>query len=113
MSWSNQFAFKGGSFINGHYSTFIREPSGDPARRWNNEIPNDGLIYYTGVLNVERLLVTGTKALAEVLVQKNYDFIKPKLFTEVIGQMLGIGVLLAEGEEHKVRIEPGKVTPMN
>ena len=58
-------------------------------------------------------MVSGTKALAEVLVQKNYDFIKPRLFTEGVGQMLGIGVLLAEGEEHKVRMEPEKSTSMN
>lgn len=58
-------------------------------------------------------MVTGTKALAEVLVQKNYDFIKPKQFTQGIGQMLGIGVLLAEGEEHKVRMELEKLTSVN
>ena len=74
-------------------------------RRWNHETPNDGLLYYTGLFNEERLLVTGPKALAEVLVQKNYDFIKPKLFTEGLGQLLGIGILLAEGDEHKVRLE--------
>lgn len=72
-------------------------------RRWNEEIPNNGLIYYRGLFNVERIFVTSPKALAEVLVQKNYDFIKPKLFTESLGPLLGIGVLLAEGEEHKVR----------
>lgn len=85
----------------------MREPAGSPAKRWNSEIPNDGLIYYTGLYNEERILLTSTKALAEVLVQKNYDFVKPKPFTQGVGQILGIGVLLAEGEEHKVRIDPG------
>lgn len=96
---------KGGSFINGQFATIHREPSGAPARRWNDEIPNDGLIYYTALFNEERILITGTKALAEVLVQKNYDFTKPKFFTAGLGQLLGVGVLLAEGEEHKVRKE--------
>lgn len=91
----------------------MREPAGSPARRWNDELPNDGLLYYTGLFNEERLLVIGTKALAEVLVQKNYDFIKPKLFTQGVGQMIGIGVLLAEGEEHKVGMGPEKFTSVN
>ena len=72
-------------------------------RRWVNEVPNDGLIYYTFLFNAPRVLVTSPKALAEVLVQKNYDFIKPSQLRNGIGAVLGIGVLLAEGEEHKVR----------
>lgn len=46
--------------------------------------------------------MTGPKALAEVLVHKNYDFIKPKALADGIGRLLGIGILLAEGDEHKV-----------
>jgi hypothetical protein len=94
---------QGGSFINGQLAAIHGEPSGAPARRWNAEIPNDGLMYYTALFNEERILITGTKALAEVLVHKNYDFTKPKFFTAGLGQLLGVGILLAEGEEHKVR----------
>lgn len=82
-------------------------------QRWNNEIANDGLLYYTGLFNEERLLVTGPKALAEVLVQKNYDFIKPKLFREGLGRLLGIGILLAEGDEHKVCLESWNLASMD
>ena len=32
---------------------------------------------------------------------KNYEFIKPAQFRNGLGQLLGIGVLLAEGDEHK------------
>lgn len=32
---------------------------------------------------------------------KNYDFIKPSSIRWSIGRILGIGVLLAEGEDHK------------
>ena len=70
---------------------------------WNNEIANDGLIYYTYLFGKERLLITKPKALAEVLVQKNYDFIKPKQIQLALGRILGVGVLLAEGDEHKVQ----------
>ncbi len=47
--------------------------------------------------------VTTPKALAEVLVTKNYDFAKPTQFRYFLGRLLGIGVLLAEGEEHKLQ----------
>lgn len=40
---------------------------------------------------------------AEVLVTKNYDFTKPPTFTQGLGRILGIGILLAEGDEHKTQ----------
>lgn len=64
-------------------------------------IPNDGIIRYRAFANQERVLITGAKALSEVLVTKNYDFIKPPAFRWGIGRILGIGILLAEGDEHK------------
>jgi cytochrome P450 len=48
-------------------------------------------------------MITSPKALGEVLVSKNYDFIKPRHVAQGIGRVLGIGVLLAEGEEHKTQ----------
>ena len=66
-------------------------------------MPNNGLIRYLGLLNQERVLVTSPKALAEVLVTKNYHFEKPYQFRYSIGRILGVGVLLAEGDEHKAQ----------
>lgn len=71
-------------------------------QRWINELPNDGLIYYTNIFNTERLLITSPKGLAEVLVQKSYDFVKPSQIRQSIGRLLGFGILVAEGDEHKV-----------
>lgn len=48
-------------------------------------------------------MVTNAKALSEVLTTKNYDFIKPSTVRLGLGRLLGIGVLLAEGDEHKVQ----------
>jgi len=45
--------------------------------------------------------VVSPKALSEVLTTKSYEFIKPTQVRVGIGRILGIGVLLAEGEEHK------------
>ena len=54
-----------------------------------------------GMFNSERLFITSPKGLGEVLVTKNYDFIKPSHVATGLGRLLGIGVLLAEGDEHK------------
>ena len=80
----------------------MSEPTGVPLRDWATTIPNDGLIYYRTVFNNERLLITTPKALGEVLVTKNYEFVKPWQVRAGLGRILGIGLLLAEGDEHKV-----------
>ena len=79
----------------------IRATNGAPQREWVNTIPNDGLIRYTAIFNSERLLLTSSKALGEVMVAKNYDFVKPTFFREVLGRVIGMGILLVEGDEHR------------
>jgi hypothetical protein len=73
-----------------------------PLQEWINEVPNDGLIRYRMMFNKEVVFVTSPKALSEVLVQKNYDFSKPYKLRQGLGRILGIGLIIAEGEEHKV-----------
>lgn len=80
----------------------MKDPNGIPMREWINEIPNEGLIRYRMMFNIERLLITKPDALREVLVAKNYEFIKPAQLRQGLGRILGVGILLAEGEEHKV-----------
>lgn len=48
-------------------------------------------------------MLTSPKALAEVLVTKNYDFEKPAMMRSGLGLILGNGILLAEGDEHKAQ----------
>jgi cytochrome P450 len=64
-------------------------------------VPNDGVLYYRWLFNEPRILITTPKALGEVLVQRNYDFIKPERIRNGLGRLLGVGILLAEGDEHK------------
>lgn len=71
-------------------------------REWLNTVPNDGIIYYKAQFNTERVLVASPKALADVLVNNSYDFVKPVQLAQTIGRILGIGILFAEGDEHKV-----------
>lgn len=76
----------------------------DPMRQWVNEVPNDGIILFHDILNFERVLVVSPKALAEVLVHKAYDFKKPPQVAKLLGRIFGIGVLLAEGHDHKIQV---------
>ncbi|TVY37039.1 Cytochrome P450 monooxygenase [Lachnellula subtilissima] len=91
----------GGSWWNGQFPDILARPTGVPMIEWINSVPNEGLIRYLGLLNAERLIVASPKALGEVLVAKNYDFVKPAHVTAGLGRLLGVGVLLAEGDEHK------------
>ena len=80
-----------------------RDPNGqaDLYRTWSDQIPNEGIIRYLDMFNSEILIPVSPKALAEVLVQRPYEFIKPPGLVTGLGKILGVGVFLAEGEEHK------------
>ncbi|KAL8864779.1 MAG: hypothetical protein Q9174_007226, partial [Haloplaca sp. 1 TL-2023] len=92
----------GGTWYSGQFAA-ITQPSLAPMARWVDEIPNDGLIYYRFMFNADRVLLCTPQAIGEVLVTKSYEFIKPSFLRAGIAQILGMGILLAEGEEHKVR----------
>jgi cytochrome P450 len=87
----------------GHWRRIFKEPSGEPQRAWIDTVPNDGVLYYRWIFNEPRILITTPKALAEVLVQRSYEFVKPERVRKGVGKLLGIGILVAEGDEHKVR----------
>ncbi|KAH8675851.1 cytochrome P450 [Xylariales sp. PMI_506] len=93
----------GGSFFMGHFKKIRELPTGVPAREWIASVPNDGLIRYLGAFNGERILITSPKAFSEVLVTRNYDFEKPPQVKAAVARLMGLGVLVAEGEEHKIQ----------
>lgn len=64
-------------------------------------IPNDGLIQFRGLFNVDRLLVTDPKALGELLVTKTYDFEKPEPLRNFLRRILGDGLIVVEGDVHR------------
>ncbi|RYP16456.1 hypothetical protein DL765_005133 [Monosporascus sp. GIB2] len=91
----------GNSFLLGQFHRIRTEPSGVPHREWSRTIPNDGLIRYLGPFNQERLLITNAKTLSEVLVTHSYDFVKPAGVQHALSRILGVGILVAEGDEHR------------
>jgi cytochrome P450 len=93
---------QGSNFFLGHFRKIFKEPTGEPMREWIDSVDNDGVLYYRWMFNEPRILITTPKALAEVLVQRNYEFVKPSRIRDGLGRLLGVGILLAEGDEHKV-----------
>lgn len=87
----------------GQSSNLRAEPNGHAElyRVWSEQVPNDGILRYLDLFNREILVTVSPKALAEVLVQRPYEFIKPPGLVTSLGRILGVGVFLAEGEEHK------------
>lgn len=93
---------QGGHRFRGHVKLVPNERSGMPLQEWINSVSNTGLIRYRMRFNKEVVFVTSPKGLSEVLVQKNYEFAKPYKLRLGLGRILGIGLIIAEGKEHKV-----------
>ncbi|KAJ8127383.1 hypothetical protein O1611_g6254 [Lasiodiplodia mahajangana] len=61
------------------------------------------LIRYRTIFNLERVIVASPEALAEVLTTKNYQFKKPDAVVTGLKPIAGDGILLAEGDHHKLQ----------
>ncbi|KAF1952980.1 cytochrome P450 [Byssothecium circinans] len=91
----------GANLLLGHFGRIFKDPSGEPQRDWVDSVPNDGLLYYRWLFNEPRIMVTSPKAIGEVLVQRSYEFVKPHHLRNGLARLLGVGILLAEGDEHR------------
>ncbi|PBP20304.1 putative cytochrome P450 [Diplocarpon rosae] len=78
-----------------------RRQVGELFLKYITEIPNDGLIRFPGLFGSDNLLLTGPSSLGEVLVHKSYDFEKPKELRKFLRIILGDGLIIVEGDEHK------------
>ncbi|KAK2627500.1 hypothetical protein QTJ16_003466 [Diplocarpon rosae] len=78
-----------------------RREVGELFLKYITEIPNDGLIRFPGLFGSDNLLLTGPSSLGEVLVHKSYDFEKPKELRKFLRIILGDGLIIVEGDEHK------------
>lgn len=78
-------------------------PLGRQITEWMNNIPNDGLLFFRGVMGAEYLVVTGTEGLRDVLFSRAYDFEKTSAFRRYTRRFLAAGLVVQEGEAHKIR----------
>ncbi|KAH8655041.1 putative P450 monooxygenase [Tricladium varicosporioides] len=79
----------------------FERPAGEAFLKFMKTVPNDGLINVPGFFNVDAILPTSPDALADILVHKNYDFEKPSELRLFLRRILGDGLILTEGDEHK------------
>ena len=79
----------------------FNKPPGKDFLDMVTNVPNDGLIHFRGFFYQDRLLLTDPKSLAEVLVTKTYDFEKPSRVRNFLRTVLGDGLIIVEGDEHK------------
>ncbi|KAJ5959470.1 uncharacterized protein N7479_006620 [Penicillium vulpinum] len=91
------------SWLTGNSPNFLLDTPYPELREWATSKPNQDLIRYYIVANLERVILTSPRALGELLVTKNYDFEKPELVRVSLRRITGDGILLAEGEEHKIQ----------
>lgn len=98
---------KGGNFITGHAirSRFGNpaggSPRGDDARKWMEEVPNDGLIRLKEFFGQSALLLTSPEMFKSILVENTYDYEKQGRVAELLRIILGDGLILVEGDVHK------------
>jgi hypothetical protein len=86
----------------GQWKRLSSEPIGAPMAEWVRTIPNNGLIRYLDIFNIESVLPTSAKALGEILTVKTDEFIKPPRLTRALIHVFGFGLVFTEGEVHKV-----------
>jgi hypothetical protein len=68
---------------------------------WSRRWPTAPFIRYISFANTETLLVNSLRAHQEVLSTKCYSFVKPPFFARIVGEVTGMGLVFAEGEEHR------------
>jgi len=70
--------------------------------RWMETIPNDGLIRYLDVFNMEVVAVTTPRGAAEFLQVKADQYVKNPKVKRILENILGNGLVTSEGMDHKV-----------
>ncbi|KAI1088066.1 cytochrome P450 [Rostrohypoxylon terebratum] len=90
----------GGSWWNGHFIQCFSVGTGETEAGWIQTIPNDGFIYYLHIFNTPRVIATSPKVIQELCTRAD-EFIKPKFILWLAEKLLGIGLVLAEGQHHR------------
>ncbi|KAL9055315.1 MAG: hypothetical protein Q9162_003622 [Coniocarpon cinnabarinum] len=92
------------SFFFGHGLSMVNRPLGEQLASWMRTIPNDGLIHFRGFFHRRSvLLLTTPDNIAEVLIGKPYDWVKPRPVRRFLSRITGNGLVVVEGPEHKIQ----------
>ena len=80
--------------------------SGDPNEpfmTWMRKWPTADFVRYLSFFNSDALLVISLAAQKEILGKHCYSFAKPTLYFKLAADIVGRGVGIAEGHEHKAQ----------
>ncbi|KAF9903682.1 hypothetical protein EC991_003457 [Linnemannia zychae] len=83
----------------GNFLDIIKEEAGVPHLRWIEQY--GGIVCYGGLLNTRRILIADPKAIQHVFNTHSYKYPKPQNLIRLLGEIIGHGVLLAEGDAHR------------
>ena len=78
----------------------VTKPPGREMLDWMRTIPNDGIISFRH-FGEYRLLATSPEILKSVLSDHVYDWQKPQQVISFLVRILGLGLILAEGDMHR------------
>ncbi|EFX03427.1 cytochrome p450 monooxygenase [Grosmannia clavigera kw1407] len=88
-------------FLIGHQLNQFRSGSPEePYKSWMNQWPHEPFIRYFEVGNADAVLINSLEPYREVLHTKCYSFVRTKPFRRLIGDIIGVGLVFAEGTEH-------------
>ena len=68
---------------------------------WSRKWPKSDFIRYLSIGNSEVLLINSLQAHKEIMSTHVYSLVKPAFFRRLVGEITGVGLLFADGEEHK------------
>ena len=97
---------QGDSFFFGHLKALFgqRERHGVLLLEWMNDIPNDGLILFRGLFhNKANLVLTTPESIQDALITHAYDYQKQPRTRRFLERILGEGLIVVEGKEHKAQ----------
>jgi len=89
------------NFLAGNTSAQFSKPPGEEFRKWTASIPNDGLLRFRSIGNVDRLVPTTPETLKSVMSDNSYDYEKPSGVRKFLVMILGNGLIISEDSLHK------------
>lgn len=95
-------------FFFGNLIPFILEPWGFCLERWQASIPETRSGFYRIFLGPIDMLVPKTAKAIGMIMNQPYLFQKPAAVRDGLIETLGIGLVTAEGETHRVRTVPSR-----
>ncbi|EME40777.1 hypothetical protein DOTSEDRAFT_136392 [Dothistroma septosporum NZE10] len=94
----------GRSWWNGFASREFHGMKGGHIAKWycrQHTLRHDGMFRYLGILNSERIAVTTKEGVAELARRYQYDFPKTKMLEKLAEPIIGRGLVIVNGDEHK------------